>query len=61
MDFSPKVGGGKRQMGLRGVVYDLSEKIVATLIDCQKKFHPLQSGKAERGCGHFFHQGAKRS
>ena len=25
-----------------------------TLIDCQKKFHPLQSGKVERGCGHFF-------
>ena len=24
-----------------------------TLIDCQKKFHPLQSGKVERGCGHF--------
>ena len=23
-----------------------------TLIDCQKKFHPLQSGKVERGCGH---------
>ena len=24
-----------------------------TLIDCQKKFHPLQSGKVERGCDHF--------
>ena len=26
------------------------KKIVDTLIDCQKKFHPLQSGKVERGC-----------
>ena len=24
-----------------------------TLIDCQKKFHPLQSGKVDRGCDHF--------
>ena len=55
MDFSPKVGGVKRQWRLRGVVYDMSWKNSCHPHRLSKRSSTHFSQERQRGrCGHFF-------